>query len=186
MPNVQEPHLHLEIAHVLFMDVVGYSKLLVNEQREMMQQLNQLVRGTAQFQSSEASGKLISIPSGDGMALVFFQSVEEPMHCALEISRLIMNYPRLQLRMGVHSGPVDHIRDVNDRLSVAGAGINLAQRIGPRLLIGWFVAWIGGIAGLFLSFWWDLPSGAAIVCTFGALLVVVSTYALIRTGFRSI
>src|SRR5437764_8182758 len=129
MPNIQESHLHLEIAHVLFMDVVGYSKLLVNEQREMMQQLNQLVRGTAQFQSSEASGKLISIPSGDGMALVFFQSVEEPMHCALEISRLIMNYPRLQLRMGVHSGPVDHIRDVNDRLSVAGAGINLAQRV---------------------------------------------------------
>jgi TolB-like protein len=129
MPNTQEPRLHLEIAHVLFMDVVGYSKLLVNEQREMMQQLNQLVRGTAQFQSSEASGKLISIPSGDGMALVFFQSVEEPMHCALEISRLIKNYPRLQLRMGVHSGPVDHIRDVNDRLSVAGAGINLAQRI---------------------------------------------------------
>src|SRR5438876_5324486 len=120
---------HLAIAHVLFMDVLGYSKLLVNEQREMMQQLNQLVRGTAQFQSSEASGKLISIPSGDGMALVFFQSVEEPMHCALEISRLIMNYPRLQLRMGVHSGPVDHIRDVNDRLSVAGAGINLAQRV---------------------------------------------------------
>jgi TolB-like protein len=129
MPTVQEPHLHLEIAHVLFMDVVGYSKLLVNEQREMMQQLNQLVRKTAQFQTSEANGKLISIPSGDGMALVFFQSLEEPAQCALEISRLLKNYPRLRLRMGVHSGPVDQIKDVNDRLNVAGAGINLAQRV---------------------------------------------------------
>src|SRR5438067_10060774 len=129
MPNVQEPHLHLEIAHVLFMDVVGYSKLLVNEQREIMQQLNQLVRKTAQFQTSEANGKLISIPSGDGMALVFFQSLEEPVQCALEISRLVKNYPRLRLRMGVHSGPIDQIKDVNDRLNVAGAGINLAQRV---------------------------------------------------------
>src|SRR5438067_12807157 len=129
MPAIQEPHLHLEIAHVLFMDVVGYSKLLVNEQREVMQQLNQLVRKTAQFQRSEAHGKLISIPSGDGMALVFFQSLEEPVHCALEISRLLKNYPRLRLRMGVHSGPIDQIRDVNDRMNVAGAGINIAQRV---------------------------------------------------------
>src|SRR6266581_3333246 len=129
MANVQEPQFHLEIAHVLFMDVVGYSKLLVNEQREMMQQLNQLVRKTAQFQASEANGKLISIPSGDGMALVFFQSLEEPVQCALEISRLVKNYPRLGLRMGVHSGPVDQIRDVNDRLNVAGAGINLSQLV---------------------------------------------------------
>src|SRR5436190_20347030 len=129
MPTVQEPHLHLEIAHVLFMDVVGYSKLLVNEQREIMQQLNQFVRKTAQFQASEANGKLISIPSGDGMALVFFQSLEEPVQCALEISQLLKNYPRLRLRMGVHSGPVDQIKDVNDRLNVAGAGINIAQRV---------------------------------------------------------
>src|SRR5438034_1086033 len=129
MANVQEPHLHLEIAHVLFMDVVGYSKLLVNEQREIMQQLNQLVRKTAQFQTSEANGKLISIPSGDGMALVFFQSLEEPVQCAMEISRLLKNYPRLRLRMGVHSGPVDQIKDVNERLNVAGAGINIAQRM---------------------------------------------------------
>ncbi len=129
MPNIQESHLHLEIAHVLFMDVVGYSKLLVNEQREIMQQLNQLVRKTAQFQASEANGKLISIPSGDGMALVFFQSLEEPVQCALEISRLLKNYPSLRLRMGVHSGPVDQIKDVNDRLNVAGAGINIAQRV---------------------------------------------------------
>src|SRR5436189_1494486 len=129
MPNVQEPHLHLEIAHVLFMDVVGYSKLLVNEQRELMQQLNQLVRKTAQFQTSEANGKLISIPSGDGMALVFFQSLEEPVQCALEIARALKTHPRLRLRMGVHSGPVDQIKDLNDRLNVAGAGINIAQRV---------------------------------------------------------
>src|SRR6059058_2096110 len=81
--------LHLEIAHVLFMDVVGYSKLLVNEQREVVRQLNQIVRKTAQFRKSEASGKLISIPSGDGMALVFFQSPEEPVQCALEIGRAL-------------------------------------------------------------------------------------------------
>ena len=104
--------LHLEIAHVLFMDVVGYSKLLVNEQREVVRQLNQIVRKTAQFRKSEASGKLISIPSGDGMALVFFQSPEEPVQCALEISRVLKNHPGLRLRMGVHSGPVDQVKDV--------------------------------------------------------------------------
>jgi len=121
--------LHLEIAHVLFMDVVGYSKLFVNEQREIMHQLNQIVRKTAQFQTSEANGKLISIPSGDGMALVFFQSLEEPVQCALEISKALKNYPQLRLRMGVHSGPVDQVMDVNDRINVAGAGINVAERV---------------------------------------------------------
>src|SRR6266480_3147164 len=129
MPNVQEPHLHLEIAHVLFMDVVGYSKLLVNEQREVMQQLNQLVRKTAQFQRSEAHGKLISIPSGDGMALVFFQTPEEPVQCAMEIAKTLKNRPNVRVRMGVHSGPVDQIKDVNDRVNVAGVGINIAQRV---------------------------------------------------------
>ena len=121
--------LHLEIAHVLFMDMVGYSKLLVNEQREIMHQLNQIVRKTAQFQTSEANGKLISIPSGDGMALVFFQSLEEPVQCALEISKALKNYPQIRLRMGVHSGPVDQVMDVNDRINVAGAGINVAERV---------------------------------------------------------
>src|SRR5438034_4071697 len=121
--------LHLEIAHVLFMDVVGYSKLLVNEQREVVRQLNQIVRKTAQFRKSEASGKLISIPSGDGMALVFFQSPEEPVQCALEIGRALKNHPGLRLRMGAHSGPVDQVKDVNERSNVAGAGINIAQRV---------------------------------------------------------
>jgi TolB-like protein/Flp pilus assembly protein TadD len=129
MPAKSKSDPHLAIAHVLFMDVVGYSKLLVNEQREVVQQLNQIVRKTAQFRKSDARGKLMSIPSGDGMALVFFESPEEPVQCALEISRLLKTNPRLRLRMGVHSGPVDQITDVNDRANVAGAGINFAQRI---------------------------------------------------------
>jgi TolB-like protein/class 3 adenylate cyclase len=129
MPTKHKSDPHLTTAHVLFMDVVGYSKLLVNEQREVIQQLNQIVRKTAQFRKSEAGGKLISIPSGDGMALVFFQSPEEPVQCALEISRVLTNHPRLRLRMGVHSGPVDQVKDVNERSNVAGAGINIAQRM---------------------------------------------------------
>src|SRR5260370_21816189 len=120
---------HLEIAHVVFIDVVGYSKLLVNEQREVVQELNQIVRKTRQFRKSEAAGKLIRIPIGDGMALVFFQSPEEPVQCALEISKALKTHPRLRLRMGVHSGPVDTVKDVNDRINVAGTGINIAQRV---------------------------------------------------------
>jgi TolB-like protein len=119
----------LEIAHVLFMDVVGYSKLLVNEQSEVQQQLNQIVRSTGQFRAAETAGKLISIPAGDGMALVFFGSPEAPVRCALEIGKAIKNYPRLQLRMGIHSGPVNAVKDVNNRTNIAGAGINMAQRV---------------------------------------------------------
>ena len=118
---------HLAIGHVLFMDVVAYSRLLVNEQREVVHQLNQVVRKTAQFRKSDARGKLISIPSGDGMALVFFESPEEPVQCALEISRALKNHPRLRLRMGVHSGPVDQVKDVNNRSNVAGAEIGRAH-----------------------------------------------------------
>src|SRR5207237_967258 len=129
MPAKLKSDPHLAIGHVLFMDVVGYSKLLVNEQREVVHQLNQVVRKTAQFRKSDARGKLISIPSGDGMALVFFESPEEPVQCALEISRALKNHPRVRLRMGGHSGPVDQVRDVNDRSNVAGAGINIAQRV---------------------------------------------------------
>jgi hypothetical protein len=109
--------------------VVGYSKLLVNEQREVVERLNQIVRKTPQFRKSEAAGKLIRIPVGDGMALVFFQTPEEPVQCALEIARALKNQPRIQLRMDVHSGPVDQVKDVNDRVNVAGAGINIAQRV---------------------------------------------------------
>jgi TolB-like protein len=129
MPAKLKSDPHLAIGHVLFMDVVGYSKLLVNEQREVIHQLNQVVRKTAQFRKSDTRGKLISIPSGDGMALVFFESPEEPVQCALEISRALKNHPRLRLRMGVHSGPVDQVKDVNNRSNVAGAGINIAQRV---------------------------------------------------------
>ena len=129
MATKRTPDRHLEIAHVLFIDVVGYSQLLVNEQRELLQHLNQLVRKTPQFRKSERGGKLIRIPSGDGMALVFFQTPEEPVQCALEIARTVRNDPRVRLRMGVHSGPVDQIEDVNDRSNVAGVGINIAQRV---------------------------------------------------------
>jgi adenylate cyclase len=129
MPAKIKADQHLAIAHVLFIDVVGYSKLLVNEQREVVDQLTRLVRKTAQFRKSEATGRLISIPVGDGMALVFFQTPEEPVQCAMEIARALRNHPRLQLRMGVHSGPVDQVKDVNNRLSVAGSGINIAQRV---------------------------------------------------------
>src|SRR5579864_8171726 len=129
MPSKLKSDPHLEIAHVLFIDVVGYSKLLVNEQREVVEQLNQIVRKTSQFRKSEAAGKLIRIPVGDGMALVFFQTPEEPVQCAMEIARTLKNHPNVRLRMGVHSGPVDQVKDVNNRTNVAGAGINIAQRV---------------------------------------------------------
>jgi TolB-like protein/class 3 adenylate cyclase/Tfp pilus assembly protein PilF len=121
--------LHLEIAHVLFMDVVGFSKLLINDQTEILEQLNQLVRETPHFREAEAAGKLIRLSTGDGMALVFSNSAEAPVECALEISKALKSYPQIQLRMGVHSGPINAVRDVNDRLNVTGAGINMAQRV---------------------------------------------------------
>ena len=124
-----QPDVQLEIGHVLFMDVVGYSKLLVNEQRELLQQLSQIVRNTEQVRIAEAADKLIRIPAGDGMALVFFNSPEAPVRCAMEISKELKEHPRLQLRMGIHSGPVNRVRDVNDQTNVAGAGINTAQRV---------------------------------------------------------
>ena len=124
-----QPDVQLEIGHVLFMDVVGYSKLLVNEQRELVQQLSQIVRNTEQVRIAEAADKLIRIPAGDGMALVFFNSPESPVRCAMEISKKLKEHPQLQLRMGIHSGPVNRVRDVNDQTNVAGAGINTAQRV---------------------------------------------------------
>jgi TolB-like protein/class 3 adenylate cyclase/Flp pilus assembly protein TadD len=129
MPAQLKPERHLEIAHVLFIDVVDYSRLLVNEQRDVVEQLNEIVRGTAQFQESDAAGKLIRIPSGDGMALVFFQSPEEPVQCAIEIANALRGNPKFQVRMGIHSGAVDEVTHVDDRANVAGAGINIAQRV---------------------------------------------------------
>jgi len=119
----------LEIGHVLFMDVVGYSKLLLDEQREQLQHLTEIVLNAEQVRAAEAADKLIRLPVGDGMALVFFSSPEAPVRCAIEISERLKQYPQLKLRMGIHSGPVNEVQDVNDRANVAGAGINLAQRV---------------------------------------------------------
>ncbi len=119
----------LEIAHVLFIDIVGYSKRLVNEQTALVRRLNDLVRATEQVQQADAAGKVIRIPTGDGMALAFFTSPEAPVRCAIELSKADQLDPKLELRMGIHSGPVDPVSDVNDRSNVAGAGINMAQRV---------------------------------------------------------
>ena len=121
--------IQLEIAHLLFIDVVGYSKLLVNEQIELMQQLNRIVRGTECFRDAEASGKLIRLPTGDGMVLLFFRSPAQPVRCALEISQALRSQTHIQLRMGIHSGPVNQVVDVNDQINIAGAGINAGQRV---------------------------------------------------------
>jgi TolB-like protein/class 3 adenylate cyclase/Tfp pilus assembly protein PilF len=121
--------IQLEIAHVLFIDIVGYSKLSINEQRAAIDELTQAVRASEQFQNAEAAARLIKIPTGDGMALVFYKSPEEPVECALEISRALKEHPRLQLRMGVHSGPVSGVIDVNGQANLAGAGLNMAQRV---------------------------------------------------------
>jgi TolB-like protein/class 3 adenylate cyclase/Tfp pilus assembly protein PilF len=121
--------IQLEIAHVLFIDIVAYSKLSINEQRGAIDELTQVVRGSEQFQRGEATGRLIKIPTGDGMALVFYTSPEAPAQCAIEISRILIEHPRLQLRMGAHSGPVSGVIDVNGHANLAGAGLNIAQRV---------------------------------------------------------
>src|SRR5216684_2862021 len=121
--------IQLEIAHILFIDIVGYSKLSINDQRAAIDELTQVVRTSEQFQNAEAAARLIKIPTGDGMALVFYKSPEEPVECALEISRALREHPKIQLRMGVHSGPVSGVIDVNGQANLAGAGINMAQRV---------------------------------------------------------
>ena len=121
--------IQLEIAHVLFIDIVGYSKLSVNEQHAAVEELNQVVRSSEQFQKAEAASRLLKIPTGDGIALVFYISPEAPAQCAVEISRGLKEHPRLQLRMGIHSGPVSGVVDVNNRPNLAGAGLNMAQRV---------------------------------------------------------
>jgi adenylate cyclase len=120
---------HLEIAHVLFIDIVAYSKLLIDQQTELVKELNEKVRNTEEFRAADAAGKLIRIATGDGMALAFFSSPDAPVRCALQLSEVIRQLPRLQLRMGIHSGPVDKLADVNERSNVAGSGINTAQRV---------------------------------------------------------
>ena len=121
--------IQLEIAHVLFTDIVGYSKLPINQQRASVQRLNEIVRGTDAYQAAETAGRLMTIPTGDGITLVFYHSPEAPVECALEISRALKKHPELQLRMGVHSGPVSGVIDATGKANVAGPGINIAQRV---------------------------------------------------------
>src|SRR5256886_5082600 len=132
----------LEIAHVLFIDIVGYSKGLIDQQRDLLNELNKIVRETPQFKNAEAAGKLIRLPTGDGMALAFFTNPEAPLKCAIEVSEAVgqalppaaekrrqAGALALHLRMGLHSGPVSGVNDVNERSNVAGVGINMAQRV---------------------------------------------------------
>jgi TolB-like protein/class 3 adenylate cyclase/Tfp pilus assembly protein PilF len=129
MPAEVKKEIELEIAHVLFLDIVGYSKLSVNEQHARVDELNGIVRLSEQFQKAEAANRILKIPTGDGMALVFYKSPEEPAQCAFEISRALKEHPRLQVRMGIHSGPVSGVVDVNGRPNLAGTGLNMAQRV---------------------------------------------------------
>ena len=118
-----------EIGHVLFIDIVGYSKLLIDEQSQQLQKLREIVRGTEQFRVAEAQGKLLRLPTGDGGALVFRTNPEAPVLCALEIGKELKSYPELHVRMGIHSGPVNEVTDLNEQANIAGAGINIAQRV---------------------------------------------------------
>src|SRR6267142_1205715 len=121
--------IQLEIAHVLFTDIVSYSKLPIHQQRAVVECLNEIVRGTDEFQAAETAGRLIKIPTGDGITLVFYHSPEAPVECALEISRALKKHSDVQLRMGIHSGPVSGVIDATGKANVAGAGINMAQRV---------------------------------------------------------
>src|SRR5438128_1323488 len=134
-PTESSSDVKFEIGHVLFIDIVGYSKLLINEQSEQIQTLKEIVRGTEQFRIAEAEGKLLRLPTGDGGALVFRNSPEAPVRCALEITKELQKHPgskekpQLRLRMGIHSGPVNEVTDLNEQANIAGAGINIAQRV---------------------------------------------------------
>src|SRR5438309_9990603 len=121
--------IQLEIGHVLFIDIVGYTKLSISDQHAAVEELTRIVRASEQFQRAEAASRLLRIPTGDGMALVFYTSPEAPAQCAVEISRARKQHPRLQLRMGIHSGPVGGRVDVNEQANLAGAGLNMAQRV---------------------------------------------------------
>ncbi len=129
MSTEVEKEIELEIAYVLFIDIVGYSKLATSEQRRLLELLNQIVRECEHFRAAEAKGRLITVPTGDGMALVFYNTPEAPVECALEVSKAVSEHPELKLRMGVHSGPVSGVVDVSGRSNIAGAGINMAQRV---------------------------------------------------------
>src|SRR6476620_2041795 len=129
MPTEIKREIELKIAHVLFIDIVAYSKLASDDQRAAIEELNQIVQSTEEFRKSESENRLLKLATGDGMALIFYDSPEAPVECALEISRALKEHSNLRLRMGVHSGPISGVVDVNGRANVAGAGINMAQRV---------------------------------------------------------
>jgi TolB-like protein/class 3 adenylate cyclase/Tfp pilus assembly protein PilF len=129
VPTELPSDLKFEIGHVLFIDIVGYSKLLINQQSEQLETLRKIVRGTEQFRAAEAEGKLLRLPTGDGGALVFRNSPEAPVLCAMEVANALKGYPQLRVRMGIHSGPVNEVTDLNEQANIAGAGINIAQRV---------------------------------------------------------
>src|SRR5204863_6705714 len=132
MPAQIKRGVKLEIVHVLFLDIVGYSKRLTDEQQELIDRLNQAVRGSDEFKKAAAADRLIKIPTGDGMALIFYNSPEQPVNCALEVSQALRNSSDLPVRMGVHSGPVSAVTDLNGRTNAAGEGINVAKRVMER------------------------------------------------------
>ena len=123
------PQTKFEIGHVLFIDIVGYSKMLITDQSEQLQTMKQIVRDTEQFRLAKTEGKLLGLPTGDGGALVFRNSPEAPVLCAMEISKALKDHPELRVRMGIHSGPVNEVTDLNEQANIAGAGINIAQRV---------------------------------------------------------
>src|SRR5438128_3917392 len=129
MSSEVQTDVKFEIGHVLFIDIMGYSKLLIHEQSERLQRLREIARATEQFRAAEAEGKLLRLPTGDGGALVFRDSPEAPVACAMEISKALKNHPELCVRMGIHSGPVKEVTDLNEQANIAGAGINIAQRV---------------------------------------------------------
>src|SRR5881398_1681242 len=129
MPTEVSTEIELEIAYVLFIDIVGYSKLVTSEQRRLLELLNRIVHDSEDFRKAEANSRLVTVPTGDGMALVFYNTPEAPVECALEISSAAKEHPELKLRMGLHSGPVSGVVDVSGRSNIAGAGINIAQRV---------------------------------------------------------
>src|SRR5947199_9468394 len=129
MPSGNSSDVKFEMGHVLFIDIVGYSQFLINEQSEQVQMLKEIVHGTEQFRLAEAEGKLLRLPTGDGGALVFRTTPEAPALCALEISKALKSHPELHVRMGIHSGPVNEVTDLNEQANIDGAGINIAQLV---------------------------------------------------------
>jgi class 3 adenylate cyclase len=108
-------------------DIVGCSRLLTNEQRERLEELNAVVHSTDQFRSANAADKLVRLTTGDGMALAFFTSPDAPVRCALQIADGLRNEAHLPLRMGIHSGPVDPVSELNDRPNIAGHSVRISS-----------------------------------------------------------